>query len=260
MAGDPSSLRSRRALLAAAAGSAAALAASAALPLAASAAPTNVETEQDNPSTATTSITDSGAGSTAFVGNATGTGAGYGVQGTSLAAGGVVGWSVSPPTSYWATFDPSVTNYTGVFGSAPHSTDPNFAGSGVWGDSPDSGVYGSGGFGVEGYGGVGVIGEANKVAGSIGVWAWSPGTAQTALRVTGKVSLDRAGRASINAGASTKVIAMAGVGTGSRVFAVLASNQSGRYVRAVVPGTNSFTIYLNAAVTAKSVVTYVVFD
>src|SRR5262249_16704045 len=78
---EPTALRSRRALPAAAAGSAAALAASAALPLAASAAPTAMSTEQDNPSTANTSVTDSGAGSTAFAGNAKGTGAGYGLLG-----------------------------------------------------------------------------------------------------------------------------------------------------------------------------------
>jgi hypothetical protein len=260
---DPSAVRSRRSLLVAAAGSAAALAAtaaSAALPLAASAAPASVMTEQDNPSTADTSITDSGAGSTAFIGNATGTGSGFGVEGTSLGAGGVVGWSVQPPTSYWPAFDPAFTKYTGVFGSAPHSSEQGLAGSGVWGDSPDSGVYGSGGFGVEGFGAVGAVGEANKNAGSIGVWAWTPSTAQVALRVTGKASFDRAGRASIAAGASTKTISMAGVTSASRVFAVLASNRSGRWVRAVVPTTNAFTIYLNTSVTTKTVVTYIVFD
>ena len=89
--------RSRRALLAAAAGTAAAFAAPAALPLTAGAVdPDPVLKGDDNATTADTSITDSGADSTAVIGNATGTGFGYGVLGTSTAAGGVVGWSVVP--------------------------------------------------------------------------------------------------------------------------------------------------------------------
>src|SRR3954471_22584361 len=71
--------RSRRALLAAAAGGAAALAASAALPLAAVAHDADdVALGTDNPSTSTTSITDSTADNNAFTAAATGTG--FGVQ------------------------------------------------------------------------------------------------------------------------------------------------------------------------------------
>ena len=253
-------LRSRRALLAAAAGSAAALAASAALPLAASAAPTAMSTEQDNPSAANTSVTDSGAGSTAFAGNATGTGAGYGLLGTSTGGGGVVGWSVSPPTSYWPTFDPAFTQYTGVFGSSPTAPDPDFVATGVWGDSPDIGVYGSGGAGVQGFGAVGVDGWANNGAGSIAVRATAPTVGQYGLKVTGKVSFNRAGRASIGAGKSTLTVSMSGVTASSRVFAMLASNRSGRYVRAVVPASGKFTIYLNTTVTSSTAVAYLVLD
>ena len=187
-------LRSRRALLTAAAGTAAALAASAALPLTAAAAdPDDVVKGVDNPTTATTSITDSGAGSTAFQGNATGTGAGYGVEGTSLGAGGVVGWSVEPPSLTLPDFVPGDTQYTGVFGSAPTNPGDFFA-TGVWGDSPDIGVLGTGLLGVIGFGAVGVVGEANDEAGSIGVQAFAPSNAQKALVVSGKVSFSRSGR------------------------------------------------------------------
>jgi len=168
--------RSRRALLAAAAGAAGAFAANAAMPLAAAAAPVNLQTEQDNLTVAFTSVTDSGANSNAFEGHATGTGSGYGLYGTSLGAGGVVGWSVSVPDASW--FTPDVTGYTGVFGSAPTNPDTNSAGTGVWGDSEDIGVLGTGGNGVVGYGGIGVEGDANGLAGAVGVWAWAPSTAQ----------------------------------------------------------------------------------
>ena len=257
---DSSAPRSRRALLAAAAGSVAAVAASAALPLGVAAAPTAMQTETNNTSSADTSVTDSGAGSTAFTGNATGTGAGYGVLGTSLGAAGVLGWSVSPPTSYWPEFDPADTQYTGVFGSAPASTNPDFQATAVWGDSPEVGVYGTGTWGVAGFGGIGVEGDANSQPGSVGVWAYAPTNAQTALKVTGKVSFSRSGRTNIASGKSSIVISLSGVASNSRVFAVLASNRSGRYVRAVVPTTNSFTIYLNTTVTSTTVVTWFVLD
>jgi hypothetical protein len=276
MSSEPNDLRTRRALLAAAAGSAVAVVASAALPLGVAAAATNVQTETDNLSAANTTITDSGADSTAFGGNATGTGAGYGLEGTSLGAGGVVGWSVSAPTSYWVNppFDPAFTKYTGVFGSTPSAiADTGFSGTGVWGDSEDIGVYGSGSIGVNGYGGYGVEGDANDTPGSIGVRgvsgsnAGSTGvradartTAQYALKVSGKVNFSRSGRKSMSSGHSTLTIYLAGVTTGSKVFAVLATSESGRYVRAVVPASGSFKVYLNTTLTSSAVVAWFVLD
>src|SRR4029453_2130867 len=106
-------------------------------------------------------ITDSGADSTALQGNATGTGAGYGVEGTSLGAGGVVAWSVSP-----SDINPAATQYTGVYGFAPVLPSENDFGAGVWGDSPDVGVFGSGTVGTYGFGAVGVQGLANSGPGS----------------------------------------------------------------------------------------------
>jgi hypothetical protein len=113
---------------------------------------------------------------------------------------------------------------------------------------------------VYGFGGHGVHGVANSLAGSVGVMAVAPSNSQTALRVTGKVAFNRAGRASIGAGKSSLTVSMSGVSASSRIFAMLASNRSGRWVRAVVPGTNSFTIYLNTTVTSSTAVAYMVLD
>ena len=258
MSGDDLQPRSRRALLAAAAGAAGALAAGAAMPLAAAAAdPNDVVKGVNNPTTTTTSVTDSGAGSTAVSGRATGTGAGYGLEGTSAGGAGVLGWSVSAPA---AGFLPSYTAYTGVFGFAPAHPGTDGVGTGVWGDSPDIGVYGSGGLGVLGYGGVGVEGDANSASGSVGVWAWAPTTSQVALKVTGKVSLSRSGRHAMASGTSSKGVSLTGVTTTSKVFAVLSTSESGRYVRAVVPAAGKFTIYLNTALTSSAVVSWFVLD
>lgn len=260
MATKTDTLRSRRAILAAAAGGAATLAASAAMPLSAAAAPANMQTESDNATTATTSITDSAADSNAFEGHATGTGAGFGLEGTALAAAGVFAWSVTDPSTYWdPAFDPAFTNYTGVFGSAPASSVITAVGTGVWGDSPDVGVYGSGSVGVEGYGGWGVAGYANGTGGSVGVYAQAD-VPSRALFVDGKAHFSRSGRNTIGTGKSSITINLAGTSSGSRVFAVLHSNRAGRYVRAVVPTTGKFTIYLNTTVTSATYVAWFVLD
>lgn len=257
---DSSAPRSRRALLAAAAGSVAAVAASAALPLGVAAAPTAMMTEFTNTASDVTELWGNGNGSNTFVARAGAMNAGHGLLGTSVAASGVAGWSVNPPISYWPEFVPSVTKWTGVFGTAPASTDADYQGSGVWGDSPEIGVFGSGTWGCAGYGAIGVEGDANDNPGSVGVWAYAPSTAQSALKVTGKVSFSRSGRTNIASGQSQLLINLAGVATNSRVFAVLASNRSGRYVRAVVPAAGKFTIYLNTTVTSTTVVTWFVLD
>jgi hypothetical protein len=53
---------------------------------------------------------------------------------------------------------------------------------------------------------------------------------------------------------------LAGVSFSSLVFAVLRSNRSGRYVRAVVPTTGYFTIYLNTTVTSSTYVVWFVLN
>ncbi len=265
MADETAAPRSRRALLTGAAATAAALAASAALPLTASATDADhVGRGTDNATTATTSITNSDDGSTAFAAAQTGTstttgvGFGYGAQGSSLTAAGVVGWSVEPPEVAWPTFLPDYTAYTGVFGSAPAGDGVTTFGSGVWGDSWDVGVFGSGGAGVYGYGGNGVVGESAGAA--AGVLAIGSSATGVGLEVQGKVKFSRSGRATLGAGKSSIKVTLAGVSTSSRVFAVLHSNRTGRWVQSVVPTTGSFTIYLNGTVSSSTYIAWFVIN
>lgn len=243
MADEAAAPRSRRALLTAAAGAAGALAASAVLPLTAAAHdPDDVQKGVDNPTTATTTITNSGTS--------------IGFQGSSTGTAGVLGWSVEAPSPDW--YDPATsTAYTGVFGSAPADPVTQFA-TGVWGDSPDIGVFGSGSAGVYGYGGIGVIGESAST--SAGVLALAQSATDVALEVQGKVKFSRSGRATIPTGKSNIKVTLAGVNSGCRVFAVLHSNRTGRWVQSVVPVTGSFTIYLNTTVTSATYVAWFVLN
>jgi hypothetical protein len=247
MASDPNAPRSRRALLTAAAGGAAAMAASAAMPLTAAAAPTPMLTETANAATAETSLTQSAAGAVAFK-----------AVTTNPDRAALVG-----ATGDQTDIQIGNTQYTGVYGWAPEApfpADPQFEGSGVWGDSPDDGVVGTGGLsGVLGIGGgAGVVGLGDDgvvgLGGATGAGVRAIGDTATsvALVVSGKVQFSRSGRATIAAGKSSIKVTLAGTTTSSRVFAVLHSNRSGRYVRAVVPTTGSFTIYLNTTVTAST--------
>ena len=260
MADEAAATRSRRALLTAAAGAAGALAASAALPLVATAHDVDdVALGAANAATAPTSITNSAVASTAIVGAATGdivgTDVGFGVQGSSLNGAGVFGWSVSGPT---VDFDLTNTNYTGVYGAAPAAPTPDIFGTGVWGDSGDVGVLGTGDTGVYGFGTIGVIGESGST--SAGVLAIGQSSADLALEVQGKVKFSRSGRATIASGKSSIKVALAGGNSGCRIFAVLHSNRTGRWVQSVVPTTGSFTIYLNATVTSATYVAWFVLN
>ena len=255
--------RSRRALLTAAAAAGGALVASAALPMAAMAHDVDdVAKGVDNPTTATTSITDSGDGSTALAGHATGavdgvTGApGAGLEGTSALGAGVFAWSISAPGG----LDLTDLSHTGIYGFAPAGDGLTTFGAGIWGDSEDTGVYGSGTWGVIGFGGIGVEGDANSNPGSVGVWAYAPTTAQYALRVTGKVNFSRSGRVAMSSGKSSKAVTLAGATTGTKVFAVLSTSETGRYVRAVVPAAGKFTIYLNTTLASAAVVSWFALD
>lgn len=257
---DETATRSRRALLAAAAGAAGVIAANAALPGTVRAAdPDDVVKGADNPTTATTSVTNSGDDSTALAGHATGIGYGYGVEGTSAGGAGVFGWSVSAP-DWEPPFDAAYTAVTGVFGFAPAGDGENTYGSGVWGDSPDTGVYGSGSIGVEGNGGYGVAGFTNGLPGGIGVLASSPSNAAVALHAEGKVHFSRSGRKKVAKGKASVAVTLAGVTTGSKVFALFATNESGRWVRAVVPASGRFTVYFNTRVTSAAYLSWFVLD
>ena len=264
---DDSTPRSRRALLAAAAGGAAALAAQAALPLTAMAAdPNDVVLGGENHATSRTAIlrdddTPNSVGMTISNGGNESVGTETFGQGVGLYAGGLTlagTYSVSRADVDNVPEPFSATTYTGVYGYS--AADPvNGLGTGVWGDSPDFGVYGSGYFGVYGSGVVGVTGQAETTSGP-GVRAMGTTSSSLALQVIGKVSFNRAGRKTISAGKSSLVVSMAGVTSTSKVLAVLNSNRSGRYVRAVVPSTGKFTIYLNSSVSSSTYVAYFVID
>jgi hypothetical protein len=240
MPDDPTP-RSRRALLAAAAGGAAALAAQAALPLTTMAAdPNDVVLGGANASTAPTSIANSTDGSNGFA--VTSVGLGIGVSGSSTGTAGVRGVSIDGTGS--ATAD--VTAYTGVYGWSPAFPDTSGVGTGVWGDSED-------------LGGVGVIAESASTS-NPALIAYGATSSSPALQVNGKMKFNRAGRKTISAGKSSLVVTMAGVTTTSKILAVLNSNRSGRYVRAVVAGSGKFTIYLNSSVSSSTYVAYFVYD
>lgn len=256
MASDPNAPRSRRALLTAAAGGAAAMAASAAMPLTAAAADGgNVVLGAQNTSESETTITEATAGEVAFK-----------AVTTNPDRAALVG-----ATGDQTDIRIALTQFTGVYGWAPEApfpADPQFEGSGVWGDSPDDGVVGTGGLagvlgigggtGVVGIGDDGVVGVGGPTGAGIRAMADSPTT--LALAVTGKVTFSRSGRTTILTGRSSIKITLAGVTSASRVFAVLHTNRSGRYVRAVVPTTGSFTIYLNTTVPGSTHVAWFVIN
>jgi hypothetical protein len=187
------------------------------------------------------------------------------------------------------------TNQTGVYGFADDSNaaagvwgdtiqGTGVVGTGAWGvygggeigvvgdvEGAGVGVYGFAGdqtivvppaatavAGVAGInGGVGVRGHVSSGTG-IGVWASSASVTQTALQVTGRVKLSRSGRVSVGSTSSSRKVTMVGVSTSSYVVATMQTNVSGLYVRAVVPTTGSFTIYLSKAPGKTVYVGYVV--
>lgn len=243
MASEPNAPRSRRALLAAAAGAAGAVAATAALPLTTLAADGDsiIIGATDNAGTSETTLTQATDGEVGLrIVNAT-TGA--------AALVGTAGDQTNVATD---------TSWTGVYGFAPTNPDASFFSAGVWGDSEDVGTYGFGNIGVMGDGAIGVIGRADT--GGIGVQARNFNTTQVALQVIGKVQFSRSGRATIGSGKASVKVTLPGTTTSSRVFAVLHSSRPGRYVRAVVPTTGSFTIYLNTTVTSSTYVAWFVIN
>ena len=264
-------LRTRRSLLTAAAGGAAALAVSAIKPAGVAAAPANMQTETDNATTATTLISNSTAGSTAFIANAATSGTG--MRGNSAKGTGLVG--VSDDTSDPATnvqnagvvgVAGSLSNIadniglTGVYGVSDQSPDPdNFTAAGVWGESADVGVIGSGGVGMLGDGGVGVIGISGATDG-FGVLAQQDADDALALGVAGRAAFTRSGKTTVSAGNKSKTVNLADCTTQTIVFAVLASNRDGRYVRAAVPSAGSFKIYLNGNVSSSTKVSWIAFS
>ena len=141
-------------------------------------------------------------------------------------------------------------------------------GTGVVGESDTgTGVFGVGSSGVYGLGYYGTIGDTDE---GVGVYGWSgqasppaaPGltgvvaaaeAGRTALAVDGVARFSRSGSTTLTSG-STKTVTGVPLSADSLVFAVLHTNRSGVWVRAVVPNVagSSFVIYLNTAVAAST--------
>ena len=180
------------------------------------------------------------------------------------------------------------SNGTGVVGRAGQEPDPqtDIQEVGVYGFSETfRGVLGVGGvtgvsahgdlYGVYATGRIALVGDAGTA--DTGVYGWTgaagpppvPGgigvqaSAQaglTALNVDGRVKFSRSGRTTIASGASSKVVALAGVTTASYVVATLQTNRAGVWIQAVVPAAGKFTVYLNKATLGAAVVGYFVIN
>ena len=230
MSNEMTAPRSRRALLAAAAGAAAATLVSAIERPASVRAGTDgdVVLGDFNETTKTTEISNSSGGD-GFRGTSGGNGAADGVVGLSSTGVGVFGGSRNGATGT------THRNQIGVRGWASHEAGTSI---GVLGDS---------------YAGIGVKGESGS---GTGVLATS--TTGTALDVVGKAKFSRSGKVKMAKGATSYTKTVAGVTTSSLIFAVLQSYRSGTYVAAVVPHTGYFNVRLNKALSADTYVSWFV--
>jgi hypothetical protein len=269
----------RRALLVAAAGGAAALAARAAMPSAVLANdPNDVTLGETKPAIQTTGITSLGPAVDVFAATALDPNTGSAIVATAPHNAGIRAASAEVAGVYAISGNGAAarpvdeTVATGLYGYTPTPADPNTFGTGVWGDSDDVGVYGSAGaVGVEGEGNYGVLGRGFGTGGAgvvgqavdtstFGVFAQGDNASRVALRVNGKASFSRSGRTLMAAGTYYKTIYLTGVTSGSLVFAVLTANRSGRWVRAVVPATARFIVYLNTTLTTATYVAWFVLN
>lgn len=267
--------RSRRALLTAAAGAAAgaaaAVAASAVAPAGVLAAdPNDVVKNTENVTTAVTSISQGTTDTNAF--EARGNGIGVGVLGTTDATvnAGLVGLAGDSSGSTYVTQDFDLD--AGVYG---HSGSDTGVGSGVYGEGT-VGVWGYGDYGVEAQGittglfasafpsgtaihGHAGAGDAPAPMTGIAIRASVTATTEIGLRVGGRVQFpNRSGKVTFSAGSSSKSVTVTGMTSSHYAFAVLNSTRTGVYVRAVVPGTDKITIYLNKAPSSSTAVAWMV--
>lgn len=283
--------RSRRALLASAAGGVAALAAAQlAKPAAALAVEEPVYRNTDNTTTAITACrqaTDD-TGAIEGIGKGRGwgvkgaSGSGPGVLGTAELAtmAGVVGLQGDTTNSYYQDVlaDPLTEELaSGVYGYSVTGSYPN----GVWGESPTDagcGLFGEGAYGVLGFGYAGVVGvgDATGVHGHGGDYDWPDEPAKTgvlascvlggvALEVRGPAKFSRSGRILIAKGKSYVDVDLRGAKGGLSglplCFATLMTYRSGYYVAAVrmnYPIAGKLRIYLNKALLSATYVAWFV--
>jgi hypothetical protein len=134
-----------------------------------------------------------------------------------------------------------------------------FSAAGVWGESDDIGVIGSSSnIGVLGVGGAGIIGISAATDG-FGVLAEQGAEDALALGVAGRAVFTRSGKATVGAGNKSKTVNLGDCTPETIIIAVLANNRAGRYVRAAVPSTGSFKIYLNQTVSSSTKVSWIAF-
>lgn len=284
MENESTVMRSRRAVIGAALGGAAALAAAnVARPLAVRAADgDNALIGNLNQGESTTEFQNTSSDGTSL--QATHDGNGTAFSAATVTGTGAMAWASATDS---ATFtDQTVGVFAGVGDPATHNVpvtgvgvfgfaDWSAAAVGVLGESGSgTGVVGVGDWGVYGTGSVGVIGDVGSsgvgVYGftgnvnipapptGVGVYARAASTSQTALQVVGKVKFSRSGRVAISEGASSKLVTLGGVTDRSYVIATLQTSSSGLYVRAVVPASGQFRIYLSKAAPKRVVVGYLV--
>lgn len=138
------------------------------------------------------------------------------------------------------------TAYTGVYAYSEASPTDTPA-AGLWGDSGDYGVYGSGSTGVYGDGG------------TSGTGLYGVSETGFGLDVSGRVRLStRSGRFTVAAGKTSAARSVAGMAAANIVIAVLQTSESGVWVRAAVPAAGKFTVYFNKALTSSAVIGWLV--
>ena len=223
---DTRSTASRRALLGAALGSAAAVAVAAIAPPGVTAPdPEDVQKGVDNPTTAPTSITNSGGSSEspalALAGVSTGNGTGvHGFSGDSGIHSGPA------PADHRC-----LRLHRGRRRGRSHRLRRGHRGllDGRRFGSADNGVIGQGVWGVVGVGHTGLQGlTMADDPGAVGVWAEAgPGTNQYAFRAIGKVKFSRSGRLLLGSGKSSAKVTLAGVTSGTHVLAQLVDTDQG---------------------------------
>ena len=173
------------------------------------------------------------------------------VKSTAVDGKGFQAWSsalTGHGTGLYGQVDGTGDGASGVYGIATASSGGTIGAVGY--SSSPSGV------GVLGGGATGVRGEGRST-GDTGGWFKGDGFA---LRAEGKVHFSRSGRSKVTKGHSTFTKTLAGVSSSSHVFAVLGSNRSGHWVRAVVPSAGKFKVYLNAKVSSSTYVQWFVLD
>ena len=103
-----------------------------------------------------------------------------------------------------------------------------------------------------------MVGES--AGANAGVVALGASASSVALEVIGKSKFSRSGRTTIAKGKASIKINLAGTSTSSHVLAVLGSVQTGRWIRAVVPSSGYFTVYLNTTTTANAFIHWFVIN